>query len=132
MGSFLKKIITKRVRLHLEFHTGHDAALVRELQEYGISPERMHQVLGGQYTDDMFMAWLKRREIVEKRQAQQVAAPLDMESEVAVLQVVVSRIKGKSLRSDKHNRLLHYINRKSEVSVRLVLGSSEGANENAN
>jgi hypothetical protein len=87
IGSFLKKIITKRVRLHLEFHTGHDSDLLRELQEYGISPESVHQTLGGQYTDDMFLAWLKRREIDEKRQAQQVAAPSDRESEVALLQV---------------------------------------------
>jgi hypothetical protein len=66
VGPFLKKIITKRVRLHLEFHAGHNYDLLRELQEYGISPESMHEALGGDYTDDMFMAWLERRKIVEK------------------------------------------------------------------
>jgi hypothetical protein len=90
IGPFLKKIITKRVRLHLEFHAGHDLDLLRELQEYGISPESMHRALGGQHTDDMFMAWLKRRETVEKRLAQQVAELSDRESEVAVLPVLGS------------------------------------------
>jgi hypothetical protein len=54
-GPFLKKIITKRVRLHLEFHAGHDSDLLRELQEYGILPESMHEALGGDYTDGMFI-----------------------------------------------------------------------------
>jgi hypothetical protein len=78
-GPFLKKIITKRVRLHLEFHAGHDSDLLRELQEYDVSRKSMHEALGGDYTDDMFMAWLKRRKIVEKKQAQQVAAQLERE-----------------------------------------------------
>lgn len=87
IGSFLKKIITKRARLHLEFHAGPD--LLRKVQEYGISPASVHKVLGGEYTDDMFTAWLKRREIFEKRQAQQ-AALSEGESEVAVLPVLRS------------------------------------------
>jgi hypothetical protein len=91
IGPFIKKIITKRVRLHLKFHAGHNADLLRELQEYGILPESMHEALGGRYTDDMFLAWLKRRKIVEKQQAQ-LAAPSEKESEGAVLPVLGSNI----------------------------------------
>jgi hypothetical protein len=57
----LKKIITKRFRLHVKFHNGHDSDLLRELKEHGISPESTHKALGGKYTDKMFTAWLKRR-----------------------------------------------------------------------
>jgi hypothetical protein len=101
---------TKRARLHLEFHTGHDADLLRKLQEYGIFPESMHETLGGQYTDDMFLAWLKRREIVEKRQAQQVTAPSDRESEVAVRHVPLERKSEVAV-------LQVPLERKSEVAV---------------
>jgi hypothetical protein len=79
LGPFLKKILTKRVRLHAEFHGGHSSDLRRDLQEFGLPPESIHEALGGDYTDDMFLAWLKRRKIVEEGEAQEVAAQLERE-----------------------------------------------------
>jgi hypothetical protein len=72
-GTYLA-LLAKRVRLHTELHACHNSDLLRESQEYGISPESMHQALGGQYTDDMYMAWLKRREIFEKKKREIAAA----------------------------------------------------------
>lgn len=65
----IRQMQGKHIRTHLVNHYGFDSENLKALRDYGLLKEHLSHVIGGDFTHDDHLEWLRKREQIELQRA---------------------------------------------------------------